>query len=54
MECEVWRVECGVACEMFNVTVESVEGRVGRVESGDKHEANIAPRTAVALCAASL
>ena len=33
MECEVWRVECGVACEMFNVTVESVEGRVGRVES---------------------
>ena len=32
MGCRMWNVEWGVECDMFNATVESVEGRVGRVE----------------------
>ena len=37
VECQLstvmWSVECGMACGMFSVIVESVEGRVGSFES---------------------
>jgi len=42
VECQLCSEKCGVCsvecrCEMFNVVLESVEGRVGRVESRLEH-----------------